>query len=829
MAILSNINDKFAVDSSGGIQFSGQTGTAGYVLKSNGNAAPTWVDGSTVIGGPYLPLSGGTLTGATATASGISFTVGGVLTGTSATFTGNVILSSALPLLYLTNTTASTGKNWRLSSATNGKFFIAQEGVVDALTLDHTSGNATFTGDITLGDDLNFTTNGFADISNTGTGAMRFKPSSQTLALTLTGANATFAGNVGIGSAPVGNPATKFLAVGTAGSVAGGIQLWATNAQTHYIQFGDAASGGNYYRGAIGYAHASDTLLLLQSGSTALSFTGSQEATFAGNVGIGGAPSVELQVKASSGYAETRLVGASGSGGTLEFYDDTTKLADIYADPTKNLYFRTNGGTTALTLEADGDGIFRGSVTCDEALQISSTTAQYAYQNFGASAGYGWQIGKAPATGGVVDDQGFYLYNLNTGYQGVNLAVLKSGNVGIGTTEPSTKLTISGVQELLQLTRGGASDTKWFFSADSTRLFIAENTSATANIKLTINENGNVGIGTSTPSKRLHVEGSNHIVTFENTSTVANAYSQMMLQAGSAQNYIWTQNQNSTSYGGANSLNIYTQQAGAIAFFTSAYERMRIDSTGRTIIQSGTLTTPAYTPAQGYPLHVQGIANQCLISIGKSGQTTGSQGIIIGLDTTTSYLWNRDNINITFGTNDTTKMVILADGNVGIGTTAPSGKLMISDANNRTFSDAQFKIEGAGYTAAHYLDATAYFIVENSASRDIRIAASSNGVKLTPGATTWVSNSDISLKENLKPLDNVLDKIKDYRCVEYNLKNAPEDKKIGFIAQDWKNDFPAIIDEDKDGLLGMKYTETIPVLLKAIQELEARLKILENK
>jgi len=90
MAILSNINGKFAVDSSGGIQFSGQTGTSGYVLKSNGNAAPTWVDGSTVIGGPYLPLSGGTLTGATATASGISFTVGGVLTGTSATFSGDV-------------------------------------------------------------------------------------------------------------------------------------------------------------------------------------------------------------------------------------------------------------------------------------------------------------------------------------------------------------------------------------------------------------------------------------------------------------------------------------------------------------------------------------------------------------------------------------------------------------------------------------------------------------------------------------------------------------------------------------------------------------------
>ena len=80
MAILSNINGKFAVESTGAIQFNGSNGTAGYILKSNGNASPTWVAASTVIGGPYLPLSGGTLTGATATSTGISFTVGGALT-----------------------------------------------------------------------------------------------------------------------------------------------------------------------------------------------------------------------------------------------------------------------------------------------------------------------------------------------------------------------------------------------------------------------------------------------------------------------------------------------------------------------------------------------------------------------------------------------------------------------------------------------------------------------------------------------------------------------------------------------------------------------------
>jgi hypothetical protein len=112
MAILSNINDKFAVDSTGAIQFNGQAGTSGYVLKSNGNAAPTWVDASTVIGGPYLPLSGGTLTGATATASGISFTVGGALSAGVTTITSDTGLR-----VY--SSTNAVGANVTFSDVTN--------------------------------------------------------------------------------------------------------------------------------------------------------------------------------------------------------------------------------------------------------------------------------------------------------------------------------------------------------------------------------------------------------------------------------------------------------------------------------------------------------------------------------------------------------------------------------------------------------------------------------------------------------------------------------------------------------------------------------------
>jgi|SaaInlV_125m_DNA_1040241.scaffolds.fasta_scaffold20098_2 hypothetical protein len=80
MASLSNINGIFDVHSTGAILFSTSHGTSGQILRSNGNAAPTWVAASTVIGGPYLPLTGGTLTGP--------------LSGTSATFAGTVTAGS---------------------------------------------------------------------------------------------------------------------------------------------------------------------------------------------------------------------------------------------------------------------------------------------------------------------------------------------------------------------------------------------------------------------------------------------------------------------------------------------------------------------------------------------------------------------------------------------------------------------------------------------------------------------------------------------------------------------------------------------------------------
>jgi hypothetical protein len=124
-----------------------------------------------------------------------------------------------------------------------------------------------------------------------------------------------------------------------------------------------------------------------------------------------------------------------------------------------------------------------------------------------------------------------------------------------------------------------------------------------------------------------------------------------------------------------------------------------------------------------------------------------------------------------------------------------------------------------------------YFVNNNNA-----------GVYMNSGNTSWSAHSDERVKENITLLGTVLPNIDNLRCVKYNrIGDTGADRtKIGFIAQDWESKFSEVVDEDdgfvieddgtvgaiKDSesttlLKGISYTETIPVLLKAIQELKA--------
>ena len=152
---------------------------------------------------------------------------------------------------------------------------------------------------------------------------------------------------------------------------------------------------------------------------------------------------------------------------------------------------------------------------------------------------------------------------------------------------------------------------------------------------------------------------------------------------------------------------------------------------------------------------------------------------------------------------------------------------------------------GNGTHADHFWEVGPHYTGDTPAFYTIN--ESGTGVVLTHGNNSWSSHSDERIKENITSLENVLPDLKNVRCVKYNLKGQT-DTKIGFIAQDWESKFPEVVDEnsrqviESDGSLSfdtksesttkvkvMQYTETIPVLLKAIQELEARIATLESK
>ena len=297
MAILSNINDKFAVDSTGAIQFSGQAGTSGYVLKSNGNTAPTWVDASTVIGGPYLPLSGGTLTGATATASGISFTVGG-----TAQFDGDMTLPAAADNFDIGFNLQTTGKirfghtSWNNSIGLESYWMVMRSNQNEGYKFIDSAGNTY----------VQF------NASNNASGAY----------------NSTFAGNITV---------NKTTGVAVADIISGDNYSVLT---LQGGQTGDAANGFGIYSG---YPSAGDFTIRENGVANYLTI-----AKTTGNVGIGiTSPSSLLHLLGADATVEIQGSGVNSTAGVNFFPRDGSDVAHLQSikGVSSNLTFLTGGNS----------------------------------------------------------------------------------------------------------------------------------------------------------------------------------------------------------------------------------------------------------------------------------------------------------------------------------------------------------------------------------------------------------------------------------------------------------------------------------------------------
>ena len=238
-----------------------------------------------------------------------------------------------------------------------------------------------------------------------------------------------------------------------------------------------------------------------------------------GNVGIGTtSPQVELHVKGTNGWGELRLEGQSfsgGNGGVVEFYSEGTALADIYSDTTKNLIFRTNGSTERMRITSSGNvGIGTTSPTTN--LSITNGATMYALQE-----GALLDIKRNASNGNdTTSRSGLRLGNNSNAFSifyggstdrlrfidggGVEvMSMVNGGSIGIGTTSPLSRLHIeTTASNPLRMVRSGES-TSFGFEFGGGDIGLYNYTNT--NYVWYAKASGNVGIGTTSPVARLHV------------------------------------------------------------------------------------------------------------------------------------------------------------------------------------------------------------------------------------------------------------------------------------------------------------------------------------
>lgn len=196
--------------------------------------------------------------------------------------------------------------------------------------------------------------------------------------------------------------------------------------------------------------------------------------------------------------------------------------------------------------------------------------------------------------------------------------------------------------------------------------------------------------------------------------------------------------------------------------------------------------------------------------------------------------------NINFYTNAATstesvpKMSISAAGLVGIGMASPSYALDVYSTQQSIYAARLWTNQNQGLMLignsnvsskywAFGSDANNNFIVYNQGS---------TGCYITTGGTSWSGHSDQRIKKNIEPIsDDALDIVSSLNPVKYHLRHQEdsERKSSGLIAQEVLRVLPDIVDcckneEFEDGLLGLRYTEIIPYLIKAIQQLRQEVK-----
>jgi len=452
-----------------------------------------------------------------------------------------------------------------------------------------------------------------------------------------------------------------------------------------------------------------------------------------------------------------------------------------------------------------------------------------------------------------------------------------SGNVGIGTSSPSQKLTVNGSANLAGRGSSFAFMTPdWrMYNTSSGNAFVWDNYTTEF---MRLDSSGNLGIGTSSPSNKLVVSNAG-----------ANGF-----EVDPANSLMQTYNRSSGAYTSMNLLGL------SMAFKTGASPAttMLLDSSGNLGI--GTSSFSSRLAVSAAKATVQVTSTTGTNGAYQAFSNTGGN-FYTGLDSSTGgdfaaayagVMWHGGAYPLLFGTSNVERMRLDSSGNLGIGTSSPGsyGKLAVqngviaavsADGSVQSVHSAantgQVKLSSYNAAGTSFLTFGTGTDVERARITsggvfivgDTNIVASSlagvkfdgvsyNGLGLNDsaaasgagyiyfqssgttigsitrvGATSAVAyntTSDQRLKENIKdaaPASALIDAL---QVREYDWKSDGSHQRYGFIAQELVSVAPEAVHQpvDPDEMMGVDYSKLVPMLVKEIQSLRQRVAQLEG-